>query len=62
MAAHARLKNGFMEEEKYLNLTGWLIYFFNYEAQGVWDKAFDTVNNTPVIHLYNLKKWGFNIR
>ena len=26
MAAHARLKNEFMEDEKYRNLMTWLIY------------------------------------
>ena len=26
MAAHARLKNKFMEDEKYQNLMTWLIY------------------------------------
>ena len=26
MAAHARLKNEFMEDEKYYNLMSWLIY------------------------------------
>ena len=33
MAAHARLKNEFTEDEKYHNLMRWLIYAKSYEQQ-----------------------------
>ena len=44
MAAHARLKNGFTEEEKNHNLMSWLIWYLIMDPTIQGEEAFQSRN------------------